>query len=90
MGSFEVAVLSVVGIVGIGCLTGVVVSAMDKLFDRRLRGAQEELARARDRIAQLEARVADLQIHNEQLGRAQEWTNRLLQAQESGQLPGPR
>ena len=82
--------VAVTSIVGIGCFTGIVITTVDKLFDRRLRGANEEVARARDRIRMLETRVADLQLHNEQLARTQEWTNRLLESQESGwRLDGP-
>jgi hypothetical protein len=78
--------LGVTLITGIGCFTGVVINLADKLFDRRLRGANEELARARDRIQVLESRLADLRLHNEQLARTQEWTNRLLESQERSPL----
>jgi len=86
---FEVAVVAVTTIVGIGCFTGIVVTTINRLFDRRLRGTHDELERSRDRIRMLEARIVDLQIHNEQLVRTQEWTNRLLDAQEAGRLPAP-
>jgi hypothetical protein len=89
MGGFEVAIVAATTIVAIGCFTGIVITTIDKIFDRRLRGANEELARARDRIEMLETRVADLQLHNEQLARTHEWTNRLLDAQEPGRLPAP-
>jgi hypothetical protein len=89
MTGFEVAVLATTIIVGIGCFTGIVLTTINKIFDRRLRGANDELARARDRIRMLEARVVDLQIHNEHLVRTHDWTNRLLDAQEAGRLPAP-
>ncbi|HEV8637818.1 MAG TPA: hypothetical protein VG370_26670 [Chloroflexota bacterium] len=41
MGGFEVATIAVTGVVGIGCFTGIVITTVDKLFDRRLRGANE-------------------------------------------------
>ena len=82
MGGFEVAMLATFGIVTVGCVTGVVINAMDKLFDGRRRQTQAELEGARQRIELLEGRVTDLQVLNEQLKRNQEWTNRLLEAQE--------
>ena len=70
------------GVVTVGCFTGIVINAMDKLMDGRRRAQQAELAAARERVSLLEERVTDLQMLNEQLKRNQEWTNRLLEAQE--------
>jgi hypothetical protein len=89
MSPLESLLLAGTLITGIGCVTGIVITTVDKVFDRRLRGASEDLARARDRIHVLEDRVADLQLHNEQLARTQEWTNRLLDAPEPSRLPAP-
>ena len=82
MGGFEVAMLATFGVVTVGCFTGIVINAMDKLMDGRRRVQQAELESARQRIELLEGRVADLQLLNDQLKRGQEWTNRLLEAQE--------
>ena len=82
MDTGSIAVLAGFGIVTVGCFTGIVINAMDKLMDGRRRAQQAELDGARQRIALLEGRVNDLQMLNEQLVRNQEWTNRLLEVQE--------
>jgi hypothetical protein len=82
MGGFEVAMLAGFGVVTVGCVTGIVINAMDKLFDGRRRAVQADLDGARQRVGLLEERVTDLQMLNDQLRRNQEWTNRLLEAQE--------
>jgi hypothetical protein len=90
MDTGSIAVLAGFGIVAIGCFTGIVINAMDKLFDGRRRATQAELDNARLRIEMLEGRVSDLQMLNEQLRRNQEWTNQLLEAQERRELPAAR
>jgi hypothetical protein len=91
MDTGTIAILAVFGIVTVGCLTGIVINAMDKLMDGRRRVERAELDGARERIALLEGRVSDLQVLNDQLKRTQEWTVKLLEAQEQRQeLPSGR
>ena len=91
MDTGSIAVLAGFGIVTVGCLTGIVINAMDKLMDGRRRVERAELDSARERIALLEGRVGDLQMLNDQLKRNQEWTVKLLEAQEQRQeLPSGR
>jgi hypothetical protein len=90
MDTGSIAVLAGFGIVAIGCFTGIVINAMDKLFDGRRRLTQAELDSARQRIELLEGRVSDLQMLNDQLKRNQEWTTQLLEAQERRELPTGR
>lgn len=91
MDTGSIAVLAGFGIVFVGCVTGIVINAMDKLMDGRRRVERAELDSARDRIASLEGRVSDLQMLNDQLKRNQERTVKLLEAQEQRQeLPSGR
>ena len=91
MDTGSIAVLAGFGIVTVGCVTGIVINAMDKLMDGRRRAQQVELDAARQKVGMLEARVNDLQMLNDQLKRNQEWTVKLPEAQEQRQeLPSGR
>lgn len=66
----------------LGCGTGVIVTTVDKLTDRRARAREQELRLVQERTRQQEERIVELRRQNEQLQKQLEWHATLVEAQD--------
>ena len=73
-----------------GCITGVVITVVDKAFGSLNTVSEDELALARERADQQERRIAELTRQKEQLHEQLEWHFRLLEAQGARPRPADR
>jgi hypothetical protein len=70
--------LAVVTLTTLGCGTGIVITAIDKIFDAKKRARQQELELARERLRLQELQLIELRRQNEALQQQLEWHNKLL------------
>ena len=61
-----------------GCITGVIITTVDKVFDRRHRTRDVELKAAQERARLQEMQIVELHRQNEALQKQVEWHARLL------------
>ncbi len=73
--------MAVVTIVTIGCVTGIITTAIDKLASNKRRRLEHELKAERKHTALTQRRVAELEEDNQRLRQQLEWHTRLLTAQ---------
>lgn len=73
--------MAVVAIVTIGCVTGIITTAIDKLASNKRRRLEHELKAERKHAALTQRRVAELEEDNQRLRQQLEWHTRLLTAQ---------
>ena len=73
--------IAVVTIVTIGCVTGIITTAIDKLASNKRRRLEHELKAERKHAALTQRRVAELEEDNQRLRQQLEWHTRLLTAQ---------
>ena len=73
--------MAVVTIVTIGCVTGIITTAIDKLASNKRRRLEHELKAERKHAALTQQRVAELEEDNQRLRQQLEWHTRLLTAQ---------
>ena len=73
--------MAVVTIVTIGCVTGIITTAIDKLASNKRRRLEHELKAERQHAALTQRRVAELEEDNQRLRQQLEWHTRLLTAQ---------
>ena len=73
--------MGVVTIVTIGCVTGIITTAIDKLASNKRRRLEHELKAERKHAALTQRRVAELEEDNQRLRQQLEWHTRLLTAQ---------
>ena len=73
--------MAVVTIVTIGCVTGIITTAIDKLASNKRRRLEHELKAERKHAALTLRRVAELEEDNQRLRQQLEWHTRLLTAQ---------
>ena len=73
---------AVVTVVTIGCVTGIITTAIDKLASNKRRRLEFELKAERKHAALTKQRVAELEEDNQRLRQQLEWHTRLLTAQE--------
>jgi hypothetical protein len=73
--------IAVVLLTTVGCGTGIVITAMDKLFDGKKKAREQELKLAQERLRMQELQVIELRCQNEQLQKQLDWHAKLLEAQ---------
>ena len=73
--------IAVVTIVTIGCFTGIITTAIDKLASGKRRRLEYELKAERKHVALTQRRIAELEEDNQRLRQQLEWHTRLLTAQ---------
>ena len=73
--------MAVVTIVTIGCVTGIITTAIDKFASNKRRRLEHELKAERKHAALTQRRVAELEEDNQRLRQQLEWHTRLLTAQ---------
>ena len=69
---------AVVIVVTIGCVTGIITTAIDKLASNKRRRLEFELKAEREHAALTQRRVAELEEDNQRLRQQLEWHTRLL------------
>ena len=82
--------LAIVLLVALGCVTGVVITGIEKLSEYRRHSGERELGLVREQLRQREQRIAELEATNRQLERTLEWHMQLadsLGPGATGQLP---
>ena len=72
---------AVVTVVTIGCVTGIVTTAINKFASGKRRRLEYELKAERKHAALTQRRVAELEEDNQRLRQQLEWHTRLLTAQ---------
>ena len=72
----------VLGIVFLGCATGVVTTFIDKAFGGRQKAAQMEAKMAQERARMLELQLVESHRQNEQLQKQLEWHTKMLETQD--------
>ena len=78
-----------VGIVLIGCSTGIVCTAIDAIQKVKTKGRDQELKLANERMRLQELQLIEMRRQSEALQRQLEWHDKLLAAQaRAEQLPG--
>jgi uncharacterized membrane protein (DUF106 family) len=78
MGPFEM----VVAIVFLGCVTGIVTTAIDKMSGGKHKKYEQELKLAQERVRLLEAQVIDARRENDMLQKQVEWHSKMLESQD--------
>ena len=73
---------AVIIVVTIGCVTGIITTALDKLASNKRRRLEFELKAERKNAALTQRRVAELEEDNQRLRQQLEWHTRLLTAQD--------
>ncbi len=72
---------AVVTVVTIGCVTGIITTAIDKFAGGKRRRLEFELKAERKHAAPTQRRVSELEEDNQRLRQQLEWHTRLLTAQ---------
>ncbi|MGH2371423.1 MAG: hypothetical protein ACRDI2_24890, partial [Chloroflexota bacterium] len=72
---------SIVVLTGIGCFTAIILTVVDKVFDKKRQAKEAELRLARERAQLQELRIVEISRQNEQLRKQLEWHTKLLEAQ---------
>ena len=74
--------IAVVSLTTVGCGTGIVITAMDKLFDGRKKVREQELKLAQERLRMQEAQMIELRRQNDQLQKQLDWHAKLIETQD--------